>query len=156
GGLKARPVDRGRVREDALELRPEFLGEEIALPSAGRAPVPVVVRGRHPVVVVRGQLGEQDLLLDPVANEVVDELEVVGAVLVHSGLAIAAGVARVGPRADVAGVDRRVHGQAPGASAATDSLRPAVPRALDTARSSVDGIERQTDANVDVLLRRLA
>ena len=65
---------------------PQLLREHVALPAAGRAPVPLVV-GRPCLVIRRGDfLGEQDLLLHPVADEVVDELEVVGTVGVNAGL----------------------------------------------------------------------
>src|SRR5205823_10242906 len=75
---------------------------------------------------------------------------------VHPRLAVAACVSRVGAGADIAGVHGRDDVQAPRASAAADSLRAAVPLALDAARAAVQGIERQADADVDVLIRRLA
>src|SRR5262249_12847866 len=100
-------------------------------PPAGGTPIPVVVDGRHPVVRARDRFRQQDLLLDRVADEILDELQVVRAVQIHPGLAVAAGVARVRPGADIPGVHGSSDVQAPRASATADSLRAAVPRPLD-------------------------
>jgi hypothetical protein len=59
-------------------------------------------------------------------------------------------------RAHVAGVDRCIDVQASGATAAADSLGPAIPRALNATRTSIERIERQAHPDVDVLFRRLA
>src|SRR5262249_14223565 len=83
--------------------------------------------------------------------EILYELQVVCAVRIHPGLAVAAGVPRVRPGADIPGIHGSSDVQAPRASATADSLRAAVPRSLDAARAAVHGIERQTDADVDLL-----
>ena len=154
GGLKARPVDRGRVGEDTVELLPQLLREQIPLPPAGRAPVPVVVRGRDAVVGARDHFRQHHLLLDRVADEVVDELQVVRAVLVHTGFAVAAGVAGVRSGPDITGIHRRRDVHVAGTSTAADALRAAVPGALNAARAAVQRIERQAGTDIDVLLGR--
>jgi len=81
------------------------------------------------------------------------ELRVVRPVGVDAGLAVAARVPEVGPRACVAGVHRGGHVQVAGATAAAEALGPPVPRALHAAGAAVRGVERQPDADVDVLRR---
>ena len=93
--LEPRPVHRRGIGEDAVELRTELLRQHIALPPARRAAVPIVVDGLRSVIgPLATRLGEEDLLLHPVADEVVDELQVIGSVGVHAGLAVAAGCGR--------------------------------------------------------------
>ncbi len=153
--LEAGPVDRRRVRQNAVELAGELLGEQIALAPAGRAAVPVVVGRLLRVVRPRDRLREKDLRLDRIADEVLDELEVVGAVQVDTGLAVEVGspMAGVGARADVAGIHRPGNGQVARAPAATDALGPAVPCAFHPASPPIGGVEREADADVDVLIR---
>jgi len=71
-GLEPGPVDRRCARQDAVELAGQLLGEQVALAPAGRAAVPVIEGGPHAVVRVRHPLREQHLLLDRVADEVLD------------------------------------------------------------------------------------
>ena len=131
-GLESRPIDRRRIGENPVELLGQFLREYVALPSAGRAAVPVVVRGLHRVVGLCDRLGKQDLLLHSVTNEIVDELVVVSAVRIDAGFAVAAAVAGVAARPHIARIDGTVDGKASRAAAAADSLRPAVPGTLCT------------------------
>ena len=55
--LKPRPIHGRGVCQDAIELAPELLREQVALPPTGRAAVPIVVGGRHAVVVLGDFLG---------------------------------------------------------------------------------------------------
>src|SRR6185312_14285219 len=66
--------------------------------------------------------------------------------------AVAAAMAAIGARADIAGVDRRVHAQIAGATAAAQPLGPAVPRPLHATAAAIGGAERQADDDVDVLV----
>ena len=68
-------------------------------------------------------------MLHSVTNEIVDELQVVGAVGIDAGFAVAAAVAGVAARSHIARIDGTVDGKTSRAAAAADSLRPAVPGA---------------------------
>src|SRR5262245_26729133 len=130
GGLEAGPVHGGCIGQDPFELVTELLGQQISLASSGRAAIPIVVSRGHSVIRLRKLFGPEHLLLDSVANEVLDELEVIGAIGIYSGLAIAAAVTCIGPGTDIAGIDRGVHVQVSGATAAAEPLCAPVPGAL--------------------------
>src|SRR5262249_26690807 len=93
------------------------------------------------------------LLLDRDADEVLDELRVIGAVEVDAGDAIATRVAEVGARADVATCDGRCRIEIACASAAPKTLRPPVPGALHATVAAISEAERQRYDDVDVLSR---
>src|SRR5262249_37384205 len=141
------------IGQNPVKFRPQLLCEQIALPPAGRATIPVVVGRLHSVIGFRDRLGEEDLLLDRVPDEVVDELQIVGTVRIDAGFAVTAGVAGIGPGSRVPGIDGGAEFRFCGASAAADPLRPAVPGPLYAASASVNRIERQPYANVGVLVR---
>jgi len=67
-------------------------------------------------------------------------------------IAVAAGVTRIAARPYVSRVDGAVDREAARAAAAADALRPAVPGALHATGPPIDGVERQSDADVDVLV----
>ena len=140
-GLESRPVDRRRIGQDALELIAELLCQQISLAPAGRAAVPVIVGRAHAVIGLGDRLRQQHLLLDAVADEIVDELQIVSPVGIDAGLAIPAAVAKVVAGRNVAAVHGRQHRgtgrRDAGTSAAADTLRATVPGALHAALAAV-------------------
>src|SRR5262249_6665943 len=131
--------------------------QEIALSAASRAAIPIVVSRLQPVVGPRDGFRVKDLLLNRVADEVLNELEVIGSVRIHARLAVATAVPEIRARRDIAGVHgaehRAIDGRNAGASSSTEALRPTIPRALDFSRPAVRGTERQGQDDVDVLIR---
>jgi len=105
---KARPVDRWRVCEDAIELLAELLRQEIALAAASRAAIPIVEDGMDAVIGLGNLLRQEDFLLDADAEEILDEFEIIAAVVVDARRAVAAAMAAIGARADIARVDGAV------------------------------------------------
>src|SRR5262249_6956184 len=103
----------------------------------GRAAVPIIVGDRGAVICSRDRLRIEHLLLDAVADEVLDELEIVGPVDIDAGLAVAAAVAEIVAGGNVTGIEGqqhgRIHGGDPGTPAAADTLCAAVPGALQPA-----------------------
>ena len=91
-------------------------------------------------------------MLNGIAYEVIDELQIISLIQINAGFTVAAGVTSIGARAYVAGIHWRVDGQISSAASAADSLSPTVPSALNAASASIKRIERQADPNVDVLI----
>jgi hypothetical protein len=172
--LETRPVHRRRVGQDAVQFAGERLSQGIALMTAGRTAVPVVVERRLAVIQPGNLLRPEDLLLGSVINPVRDILMVQLAEAQDARLARVVGivsritVSAIGTRSDkaVGYSTRRIDVGIAGATTAALTLGAAVPVALHRSEvkggincsagyAAVDRIERQTDVDGDVLRCRI-
>src|SRR5262249_54311087 len=133
----------------------EFLCQQITLPSSGRTAVPIIIYRRHRVVRFGQALRPKHLLCDRITDEVFDELHVIGAIGIDPWLTVTARMTQVGPRGDIASINRRILIQTSGSrtTAAAESLRATVPSACQATATAIRCAQRQADEDRDILVR---
>src|SRR5262249_12266004 len=108
----------------------------------------------HAVVLGGNRLGKQNLFFDRIADPVLDELDVVGAIGIYGWLAriCCSTMAAIRARSYIASIGRCGHCQIACAPAATYAFCAAVPGRDEPASTAICGVQRQPNANVDVLV----